>query len=105
MGIALIILAHYNVNIVYAHITKQFGNIKIEIGWSDDPPLAGELNNVIVDVNKTTSGGNSTPVINALADMNIVGKYGGLTKPLDFVPAETEGLYKAKLISYAGWII
>jgi hypothetical protein len=51
----------------------------VEVGWSNEPPLVGELNNVIVQVNQTSSGKNSqqTPVINALASMNILVKYGG----------------------------
>ena len=91
--------ASNNIRPAYAHITKQFGNITIEVGWSNEPPLAGELNNVIVDVNKTRSGGNSSAVINALADMNILVKYGGVTKTLDFEPSEqAEGLYESKII-------
>lgn len=92
-------LLQLSTSLAYAHITKQFGNIKLEVGWKDEPPLAGELNNVIVDVNKTVTGGNSSGVINALADVNIVVKYGGVTKPLDFTPSQqAEGLYEAKLI-------
>jgi hypothetical protein len=90
-----------NAKPAYAHITKTFGNITLEVGWSNEPALVGELNNAIVQVNQTSSGknNNSTAVINALADMNIEVKYGGATKPLDFVPSEeTEGLYNGKMI-------
>ena len=89
-----------NIRPAYAHVTKQFGNITLEVGWSNEPALIGELNSVIVDVNKTRSGGNSSSaVINALADMNILVKYGGVTKTLDFEPSEeAEGLYEAKII-------
>lgn len=90
-----------NANLAYAHITKKFGNITLEVGWSNEPILVGELNNVIIQVNQTSGGknNNSTAVVNALADMNIVVKYGGATKPLDFVPSEvTEGLYNGRMI-------
>jgi len=92
-----------NAKLADAHITKKFGNITVEVGWSNEPALVGELNNAIVQVNQTSGGknnnNNSTAVINALADMNIVVKYGGATKPLDFVPSEvTEGLYNGKMI-------
>jgi hypothetical protein len=92
-----------NAKLADAHITKKFGNITVEVGWSNEPALVGELNNAIVQVNQTSGGknnnNNSTAVINALADMNIVMKYGGATKPLDFVPSEvTEGLYNGKMI-------
>jgi len=70
----------------------------MQVGWSDEPPLTGQLNNVIVDVNQT-SGKIQTPIINALSDMNILVKYGGVTKTLDFLPSPTtDGLYLGQLI-------
>lgn len=97
--VGAIVFLYYNSDPAYGHITKQFGLIEVEVGWSNEPSLVGELNNVIVDVNKTTSAGNSTAVINALANINIIIKYGGVTKQLDFEPSEqAEGLYQAKLI-------
>src|ERR671932_692302 len=99
MLIALLIFSFSNAKTAYAHITKNFGNIQVEVGWSNEPPLVGELNNVIVQVNQTSGKNTQTPVINALADMNIVVKYGGVTKPLDFIPSEeTEGLYNGQMI-------
>src|SRR5919197_1654231 len=90
------------IKVAYAHTAKTFGNITVDVGWSNEPPLAGQLNNVIVQVNQTSGSGKNntqTPVINALADMNIAVKYGGVTKPLDFVPSEeTEGLYNGQII-------
>jgi hypothetical protein len=89
------------VKTAYGHTAKTFGNITLDVGWSNEPPLAGQLNNVIVQVNQTSGGKNNTqtPVINALADMNIMVKYGGVTKPLDFIPSEeTEGLYNGQMI-------
>ncbi len=81
-----------------AHIIKKFGNIQVQVGWSDEPPLTGLLNNAIVDVNQT-SGKTQTPIINALANMNIQVKYGSVTKPLEFLPSPTtDGLYNGPLI-------
>jgi hypothetical protein len=95
----LLIFSFSNTKIVYAHITKNFGNIKVEVGWSNEPPLVGLLNNVIVQVNQTSGKNTQTPIINALASMDIAVKYGGVTKPLDFVPSEdTEGLYNGQMI-------
>jgi hypothetical protein len=98
--IIILAFSFSNAELAYAHITKKFGNITLEVGWSNEPALVGELNNAIVQVNQTSGGkNNSTAVINALADMNIVVKYGGATKPLDFEPSEeTEGLYNGKMI-------
>jgi hypothetical protein len=83
---------------VYAHISKTLGNFTVEVGWSDEPPLVGEINNAIVQVNKGTEN-NSTPVRNALSEMYILVKYGGVTKTLDFKPSEqSAGLYQAEMI-------
>jgi hypothetical protein len=94
-----LIFSLFNTKTAYAHITKNFGNIQVEIGWSNEPPLVGLLNNAIVQVNQTSGKNTQTPVINALANMDIDAKYGGVTKPLDFVPSEdTEGLYNGQMI-------
>jgi hypothetical protein len=97
--VALVItLANYSIP-TYAHITKQFGNISLEVGWTEEPSLVGQLNSALIVVEKTVTGGNSSPVSNALSQLDIKEKYGGITKPIDFVPSEqTEGGYEAKII-------
>jgi hypothetical protein len=91
-------LANYSIP-VYAHITKQFGNISLEVGWTEEPSLVGQLNSALIVVEKTVTGSNSTPVSNALSQLDIKEKYGGITRPIDFVPSEqTEGGYEAKII-------
>jgi hypothetical protein len=97
--VAFLIFSFSNVRNAYAHTTKKFGNLLVEVGWDNEPPLVGELNNVIVQVNQTSSTNSQTPVINALASIDIMVKYGGVTKPFDFVPSEqTEGLYNGQMI-------
>jgi hypothetical protein len=97
--IALTIMFATYVTPAYAHITKQFGNISLEVGWTEEPPLVGQLNSAIIVVEKVVTGGNSTPVSNALSQLNIKEKYGGITKPIEFVPSEqAEGGYEAKII-------
>jgi hypothetical protein len=83
---------------VYAHVSETFGNFTVEVGWSDEPPLVGEINNAIIQVNKGTES-TYTPVRNALSGIYILVKYGGVTKTLDFEPSEqSAGLYEAKMI-------
>ena len=83
---------------VYAHVSETFGNFTVEVSWSDEPPLVGEINNAIIQVNKGTES-SYTPVRNALAGIYILVKYGGVTKTLDFEPSEqSAGLYEAKMI-------
>jgi hypothetical protein len=53
------------------------------------------MNNAIVQINQTMEKNNLMPVTYALDNMNIM--YGGVTKPIDFVPSEqTDRLYKSK---------
>ena len=97
--IALITISTTYLTPVNAHITKQFGNVSVEVGWTDEPPLVGQLNSALIVVEKAVTGGNSTPVSNALSQLDIKEKYGGITKPIEFIPSEqTEGGYEAKII-------
>lgn len=81
-----------------AHITKVFGNYLIQVGWDNEPVYAGLVNAVQVTIKKG-SGDSAKPVINALKDMQISVKYGGVTKPLDFLPSSTvDGQYTTPLI-------
>ena len=56
------------------------------MGWTEEPPLVGQLNSAIIVVEKVVTGGNSTPVSNALSQLDIKEKYGGITKPIEFMP-------------------
>jgi hypothetical protein len=86
---------------VLAHVSTEYGNITVQAGWDQEPPLVDELNDIVIGVTRESDLGNSSaiPVRNALADMNIMVKYGGVTKSLDFVPSqEQEGWYEAKIL-------
>jgi hypothetical protein len=39
-----------------AHETQQFGNITLNVGWEIEPPLVGELNNIVIEVQENQSG-------------------------------------------------
>ena len=81
-----------------AHITKVFGNYLVQVGWDNEPVYTGLVNAAQVTIKKG-SGDSAKPVINALKDMQISVKYGGVTKPLDFLPSSTvDGQYHAPLI-------
>jgi hypothetical protein len=86
---------------VLAHVSTEYGNITVQAGWDQEPPLVDEINDIVVGVTRESDLGNNSaiPVRNALADMNIMVKYGGVTKSLDFVPSqEKEGWYEAKIL-------
>jgi hypothetical protein len=86
---------------VLAHVSTEYGNITVQAGWDQEPPWVDEINDVVVGVTREPDLGNNSaiPVRNALSDMNIMVKYGGVTKSLDFVPSqEQEGWYEAKIL-------
>lgn len=94
----LVFVSPLGVKHAEAHITKVFGNYLVEVGWDNEPVYTGLVNAVQVTVKKG-SGDSATPVINALKDMQISIQYGGVTKPLDFLPSSTvDGQYVSPLI-------
>lgn len=96
--VAIIFVSPLSVKPAEAHITKIVGNYLIEIGWDKEPSYTGLENAAQVTIKKG-SGDSAKPVINALKDLQILVKYGGVTKPLDFLPSSTvDGQYDAPLI-------
>jgi ABC-type glycerol-3-phosphate transport system permease component len=82
----------------FAHTSKNFGNTTIEAGWLTEPPLASDLNSIVIQVSKGT-GNEQAPVVNALANLTLSVKYGTITKQLDFQPSPTtDGGYEAKIL-------
>ena len=82
----------------FAHISKTFGNTTIEVGWLTEPPLAGDLTRITLQVNKETSG-QQVPVANALANLTLSVKSGTIVKALDFQPSPTtDGGYEGMII-------
>ncbi len=72
----------------------QVGNYTIEAGWSNEPPLINNLNDVVIFIFE-----NDSPVRNAMKDLSININYGGINKKLNFVPSEeSAGQYLADII-------
>ncbi|MGA7006066.1 MAG: hypothetical protein WBY28_03235, partial [Nitrososphaeraceae archaeon] len=79
-------------------MTKKFGNVTILVGWVNEPALVGDLNSVLIDIQKG-SGKGISPVLNAFSNLLASVKYGTLTKNLDLLPSETtDGSYEDQLI-------
>lgn len=84
--------------ISFAHISKTFENTTIEAGWLSEPPLAGDLNSIVLQVSRGASG-EQTPVANALANLTLSVKSGTITKVLDFQPSPTtDGGYEGMVL-------
>ena len=95
--IAFALLVNSNVVVLpaFAHQTVKFGLINIEVGWANEPPLAGQLNTVTVGV---TNASDNKPIPNAVGQIQATLKKGGDTKAIDLLPQEQEGLYGADVI-------
>jgi len=84
--------------ISFAHISKTFGNTTIEAGWLSEPPLAGDLNSIVLQVSSGATN-EQTPVANALANLTLSVKSGTITKVLDFQPSPTtDGGYEGVIL-------
>lgn len=84
--------------ISFAHISKTFGNTTIEAGWLSEPPLAGDLNSIVLQVSSGATD-EQTPVANALANLTLSVKSGTISKVLDFQPSPTtDGGYEGVIL-------
>ncbi len=82
-----------------ALIAKSFGSYIIELGWNTEPALTGQMNAAQLTVVKGSHVETGQPVINALANITFIVKYGTITKPLIFLPSPTvNGQYIATLL-------
>src|SRR5919204_5052116 len=92
---ALLVNSSIVVQNAFAHQTVKFGNINIEVGWANEPPLAGQLNTITVGV---STASDNKPVPNAVGQLQAIIKKGSETKAIDLLPQEQEGLYGAQVI-------
>ena len=90
----LLILIFLNPAVVFAHQTVQIGNLTLEVGWVNEPPMVDLLNQVWLSVSEEDN-----PIRNALKDVSTSVTYGGLSKELRFLPSEqSAGAYVADII-------
>ena len=84
----------FSMQLVYGHTEIKVGNYTLEAGWSIEPPLINNLNEIVISVLE-----NDSPVRNAMKDISISINYGGINKKLNFIPSEeSAGLYLADII-------
>jgi hypothetical protein len=84
----------FSMQLVYGHTEIKVGNYTIEAGWSNEPALINNLNEIVISVVE-----NDSPVRNAMKDLFISINYGGINKKLNFIPSEeSAGLYLADII-------
>jgi hypothetical protein len=84
----------FSIQSVYGHTEIKVGNYTIEAGWSNEPPLINNLNEVVIFIFE-----NDSPVRNAMKDLSVSINYGGINKKLNFLPSEESvGQYLVDII-------
>ena len=84
----------FSIQSVYGHTEIKVGNYTIEAGWSNEPPLINNLNEVVIFIFE-----NDSPVRNAMKDLSVSINYGGVSKKVNFLPSEENvGQYLADII-------
>jgi len=98
LALVVVIVAPYSIHPAEAHTLKTFDKISVKIGWLNEPPFVGDLNEVDVYVYNGTS--DTAPPIagTALDKLTVTAQYGGHTKVLSFDASDdTPGLYVSAL--------
>ena len=81
----------------YAHTKVEVQNLEIEVGWQEEPPLAGFINAITFEINENAPDGKSG-VKNAFKNLQATIKSGGISKPLDIDTEPEAGHYHSKII-------
>jgi hypothetical protein len=85
----------FNLQPALAHEEADFGDIKVVAGWVNEPPLANQLNGIILMVSQVSNG---QPVNNAPAQLDVTLQKGADNMPLNFQPTEEAGSYTATIL-------
>jgi hypothetical protein len=90
------LLTSYQTVLAHEHITV--GDYEIEIGWANEPPVAGQLNAIVISVSNTSTG-EAQPVEN-VSSLTVTVSYGGQSKQLTLVPLgeDISGQYQAVIL-------
>ena len=94
---SLLVLSFLTLNITpaQAHKEVEYGDVRLEVGWVNEPPLVDQINGVFLQATRVS---NDQPINNALAQMDISVKKGAQTKSLNFQPQEEAGVYAAEIL-------
>jgi hypothetical protein len=95
--IALIALL-LNFQLALAHESVTIGDYEIEVGWINEPPVAGQLNGIEIHVSNTSSGEHQP--VEDVSSLTVTVSYGGQSKELTFEPLgeDTPGQFQAAIL-------
>lgn len=78
-----------------AHVEMVQGDIRILAGWTNEPPIVGQLNEVILIISRVSD---DQPINNALSQVAVTLNKGAQSKSLQFQPTEESGTYTAEIL-------
>jgi hypothetical protein len=95
--VALIALA-VGFQTVYAHESVTVGDYTLEIGWVEEPPIAGQRNAVVVNVSEDKGSGEQP--VEDVSGLVVSIAYGGQTETLELQPLgeDTPGQFIAPIV-------
>src|SRR5687768_7627845 len=93
--IALIVLL-LNFQLAMAHESITVGDYEIEVGWVNEPPVAGQLNGIEIHVSNIKTG---EPVAD-VSSLTVTLSYGGESKVLTLEPVgdDAPGQFQASIL-------
>ena len=83
---------------VLAHESVTVGDYEIEVGWVNEPPVAGQLNGIEIHVSNTSSGEHEP--VEDVSSLTVTVSYGGQSKELTLEPLgeDTPGQFQAAML-------
>ena len=74
------------------------GDYEIEIGWVNEPPVAGQLNGIEISVSNTSTG--EAQPVEDVSSLTVTISYGGQSKELTLEPLgeDTPGQFEAPIL-------
>src|SRR5687767_9599878 len=92
----LALLTSYQMVLAHEHITV--GDYEIVVGWSNEPPVAGQLNGIEIRVSDISTG--EEQPVEDISSLTVTVSYGGQSKELALEPLgeDTPGQFEAPIL-------
>jgi len=97
-GLIAVIALTFSFQLALAHESVTAGDYEIEVGWLNEPPIAGQMNAIAINVTNT-AGADEQPVED-VSSLTLSVSYGGQSKALTLQPLgeDTPGRFVAPIL-------
>ena len=97
--LSLFFILGFGFSTAYAHVDVDVGPYNIDAGWKDEPPVVGFRNEIVFDISERgETEGVKSGVTNAFKNLDVIARFGGVTKQLDINSDPRPGHYFSKII-------